>query len=154
VTRLLTVPQEDLHRCDAIDPDALSQLKEDEIRLMLEKGYHDGSKERAKARGISERAFQAIGLIRTISREQVSVLELLNMAKTLLKKVEALHASLPLVSEYKRFVEQLERNQTDRVLLANASLRMAAVADVLFDQKLISREALRQVKWVAARAGQ
>ena len=66
VNRLLNVPDEDLRKCDALDLEYLEKLQEEELRSMLQRGYAEGAKTRAKARGISERAYEVARIIRTV----------------------------------------------------------------------------------------
>ncbi len=152
VTRLLQVPEEDLRKCDSIDPEYLEKLQEDELRLMLQRGYAEGARARAKARGISERAFEVVRIIRNVSRERVSVEEMIKVTRQLLRIADEKDVHAPFEDDLNRYLVQLERGQRDRVLIANTSIRVAALADVLHDQGAISRDAMRHTKWVAAQA--
>ena len=152
VNRLLSVPDEDLRRCDGIDPDYLEKLQEDELRLMLHRGYAEGAKARAKARGISERAYEVSRIIRNVSRGRVSIEEMVKVTRQLLRIAEETSVNVPFDDELGRYIQQLERGQRDRALIANVSIRMAALADVLHDHGIISRDALKHSKWVAAQA--
>ena len=152
VDRLLSIPDEDLKKCDSLDPDYLEKLQEDELRLMLHRGYAEGAKARAKARGITERAYEVARIIRNVSRGRVTVDEMLKVTRQLLRIADETGTSVPFEEELEHFLQLLERGQRDRVLIANASIRMAALADVLHDQGIISRDALRHTKWVAAQA--
>lgn len=152
VNRLLSIPEEDLKKCDNLDPEYLEKLQEDELRLMLHRGYAEGAKTRAKARGITERAYEVARIIRNVSRGRVTVDEMLKVTRQLLRIAGETGTSVPFEEDLEHFLQLLERGQRDRVLIANASIRMAALADVLHDQGIISRDALRHTKWVAAQA--
>jgi len=91
-------------------------------------------------------------IIRNVSRGRVTVDEMLKVTRQLLRIADETGTSVPFEEELEHFLQLLERGQRDRVLIANASIRMAALADVLHDQGIISRDALRHTKWVAAQA--
>ncbi|MHB9026514.1 MAG: Hsp70 family protein [Armatimonadota bacterium] len=152
ISSMLSVPQEELDKCENLDPPALATLKEDEIRLMLDKGYLVGAKERVKARGLSENIFELTRLVRNLSRDTVSVTDLVDVTKTLLRAARKARLSTPLTTELKDLLEQLQKKQSNRVIIANVSIRAAALADVLHDQGVISELALRRVKGIAANA--
>ncbi|MHB9133997.1 MAG: Hsp70 family protein [Armatimonadota bacterium] len=152
VTQLLHVPEDDLRKCDGLDPDYLSKLQESEIQLMLEKGYEEAAKERILARGVSERVYEAVVLLRRFSVERISVDELIKTTGILLEIVARGSMDLRFQKDLQQFFEQLRIEPNNRFLIANVSVRMAALADVLHDQGLISRDALRQAKKVAAHA--
>jgi molecular chaperone DnaK len=152
VVRLLNVPEEELNKCDALDPEALSEMQEDEIRLVLDRGYAEGAKDRARARGISERVYEAVRLVRDVLRDRVSVNELLNMTRSLLTSAEGASVTSSLIKDLTNLSDELQRSPSNRIVIANVSVRMAALADVLHDQGLIPRETLRRAKWVAAQA--
>lgn len=152
VTRLLTIPEDDLKKCDSLDPRNVEKLKEEEIHLMLHRGYTEGAKARAKARGITERAFEVARVIRNVSRGRVTIDEMLKVIRQLLRIAAETNTSVPFEEELEHFLQLLERGQRDRVLIANVSIRMAVLADVLHDHGIISRDALRHTKWVAAQA--
>ena len=152
ITRLLAVPDEDMRKCDALDPRQFESLQEEEIRIMLSRGYNEGAKIRAQARGISGRVFDVCRIIRNVTRGRVSVEELLKVSKQTLRAAK--HARIPptVNAELVTFLAQLERNQKDRTLVANVSIRIAALADVLHDQSAITREAQMHIKNIAAQA--
>ena len=152
INRLLGVPDEDLKKCDALDPAYLEKLQEEELRLMLQRGFNDGAKARAKARGISERVIDVCRIVRNVSRGHVSVEELVKMTRQMLRIAQEGNVVFAPNEELARLVEQLDRNQKDRSLVANVSIRVAALGDVLADQGIISRDALRHTKNVAAQA--
>lgn len=152
VNRLLDVPEDELRKCDNLDPEYLEKLQEDEIRLMLHRGYSEGAKVRAKARGISERAFEVARIIRNVSRGRVTVDEMVKVTRQLLRISLETGVTVPFEEDLEHYLVQLERGQRDHVLIANASIRIAALADVLHDHGIISREAMRHTKWVAAQA--
>jgi molecular chaperone DnaK (HSP70) len=152
VSSMLSVPQEELAKLENLDPAAMSILKEDEIRLILEKGYQAGARDRVKARGLSENIFELTRLVRSLSRDSVSVTDLVDVTKTLLRAARKAHLSTPLTTELKDLLEQLQKKQSNRVIIANVSIRAAALADVLHDQGVISELALRRVKSIAAKA--
>jgi len=152
VNRLLSIPEEDLKKCDNLDPEYLEKLQEDELRLMLHRGYAEGAKVRAKARGITERAYEVARIIRNVSRGRVTIDEMLKVTRQLLRIAGETGTGVPFEEDLEHFLQLLERGQRDRALIANASIRMAALADVLHDQGIISRDALRHTKWVAAQA--
>jgi len=148
--RVLAVPEEELKRCDSLDPDYLSRLQDEEIRLILSRGYTEGAKDRAKARGVSERAYEVTRLIRSISGGRVTVETLLMVTKNMLDIARSKRITIPFVEELNSFSDQLSKDQHNRVLIANVSVRTAALADVLHDQGMINRDALKHAKWVAA----
>ncbi len=148
--RVLQVPEEDLKRCDALDPDYLSQLQDDDLRVILQKGYSDGAKERARVRGVSDRAFEVTRLIRSISGGRVSVETLLIVTKNMLDVARMKRLTVAFLEELTEFTDQLSKDQHNRVLMANVSVRTAALADVLHDKGMINRDALKHAKWVAA----
>jgi len=151
VNRLLNIPEDDLKKCDSL-VESMVKLREDDIRLMLHRGYTEGAKALAKERGITERAFEVARVIRNVSRGRVTVDEMLKVNRQLLRIAAEAGAVVSFEDELEHFLRQLESGQRDRVLVANVSIRMAALADVLHDQGIISREALRHAKWIAAQA--
>lgn len=148
--RVLLVPEDDLKRCDSLDPEYLARLQDDEIKHILQRGYTEGARERAKARGISERAFEVTRLIRSLSGGRVSVDTLLMVTKNLTDIARGKRLTVPFLEELYQFTDQLTKDQHNRVLIANVSIRTAALADVLHDQGMINRDALKHAKWVAA----
>ena len=152
IDRLLSVPDEELRKCDALDLRHIEKLQEDELRQMLQRGYDEGSKARAQARGISPRVFDVCRIIRNITRGRVTVEELIKVSKQSLRAAK--HARIPSTAndELVRYLQELERNQKDRTLVANVAIRIAALADVLLDRGAISREAQLHIKNVAAQA--
>jgi len=152
VNRLLGIPEDDLKKCAELDTDTWQKLGEDDIRLMLHRGYTEGAKALAKARGISERAFEVARLIRNVSRGRVSIDEMMKVNRQLLRVAAEAGAVVPFGDELEQFLQMLEGGQRDRVLIANVSIRMAALEDILHDHGIISRDALRHTKWIAAQA--
>jgi molecular chaperone DnaK len=151
VNRLLTVPADDLSKCEQIRPEQMDDLSEGDLKQMLEKGYDEGAKERARARGLSEQVYETVRLVRTVSQDRIPVNELVNTTRSMVQTAQSASVPQSLLTELSSLSEQLHRNPSNRVVMANVSVRMAALADVLFDQGLISREALRRAKRIAAR---
>ncbi len=118
--------------------------------MILHKGYSDGAKERARVRGVSERAFEVTRLIRSISGGRVSVETLLIVTKNMLDVARMKRLSVAFLEELTEYSDQLSKDQHNRVLMANVSVRTAALADVLHDKGMINRDALKHAKWVAA----
>lgn len=152
IDKIMKLPNDELVKCDNIDPIYLAKLKEDEIKVLLEKGYNLGLKDRLRARSISEQVYEATSLIRSVSGEKVSVQELVALANQLLTKAEMENLGIGMIEELKSMVSQLEHRPGNRSLIANVSVRAAALADVMHDQGYIQRDMLRRAKWIAARA--
>ena len=58
--------------------------------------------------------------------------------------------SVPFIDELTDYSDQLSKDLHNRILIANVSIRTAALADVLHDKGMINRDALKHAKWVAA----
>ena len=104
------MPEEDLKRCDALDPDYLSQLQDDDLRIILQKGYSEGAKERARVRGISDRAFEVTRLIRSISGGRVSVETLLIVTKNMLDVARMKRLTVAFIDELADYSDQLSKD--------------------------------------------
>jgi len=151
VNRLLTVTPDDLSKCELLRPDQMDDLREEDLRVMLEKGYDEGAKERARTRGLTDQVYETVRLVRTVSQDRIPVNELVNTSRSMIQTATNANVPPSLITELTTMSDQLHRNPSNRVMMANVSVRMAALADVLYDQGLISREAQRRAKRIAAR---
>ncbi|MHB0936708.1 MAG: Hsp70 family protein [Armatimonadota bacterium] len=149
--KTLAVPPLDLEKCDALDLQYASNLLDSELKMMLDKGFVEGAREAMKVRGLSEKVFNAVRVIRGLNQEKTTVVDLQNMVKTLLRIAENAEITNPLIAELKHLSEELSRHPSNRVMVANVAVRAAALADVLQDLGYISRDAMQRAKFVVAK---
>ncbi len=150
VAKVMAVPAEELARADALDLRTAAVLQPAEMQLMLEQGFIDGAAACLRTRGISERIYSTARTVRSVLQERVSVTELVNAARILLQVCAKARLETKLAAELEKLLTELTRHPHNAVVLANVSVRAAALADVLHDKGFISRDALARTKSVAA----
>ena len=151
VNKLMTIPAPELARCESLDPQYAGNLLDSELKLILERGFSDGAREVAKARGVSENVFALARIIRAVLQEKTTVVDLQGVARSLLNIAMAAAVTSPLIAELQRMSGELARNPANRVMLANVAVRVSVLADVLYDQGFISRDGTQRIKSVVAK---
>jgi len=151
VDKIVNIPAAELSKCEMLDVAYASNLLDTEMKMMLDKGFVEGTRECFKGRGLSEAVFNAVRICRSVTQEKASVNDLQHVVATLLRIADKAKFDSPLVGDLQRLLGDLSRTPSSSVVLANISVRAAALADVLHDQGYISRPAMQKAKSVVAK---
>jgi len=143
----LSIPEFDLKKCDDIDIDKESHLTETDIDLALNKGYFEMRNKVVMERDLlSERAEEVLGNILPFLIHPASTKELINEAKKLLNSGRNCTPCKPYCQQLTEWLHQLELTPGDSAIASATVTSLGALADCLYNQKVISEEEFSQVK--------
>lgn len=151
INDMLYITEEDLRKCETIQvTDTLFELTEEEIKVALEKGYHDARDENwAPSRGVPKRAIEVLRNIPWGPGESVPVDILISVAEGLLSTGRQ-HATCskfaqPLDKWLNKFKEDTN-NPAIGCMVANC---LGALADCLYNSGLIDKQTFNVAKNIA-----
>jgi len=148
----LWVPEPSILKCEAIEPDKESHLTEEEIQIALKEGAHSMRKQVVGTRGLASlRSIEVTELVLQILWTPTSVEELVVEAKRLLSAGQGCAACSPFCQQLTQWLEQLDRSQEDPAVASAAATSLGALADCLYNHKIIGEEEFARLQNVVGR---
>jgi molecular chaperone DnaK (HSP70) len=145
VDEVLNLSEFDLKMCEAIDPDKESTLSEAEIKVALKEGYFGMRRQLAAARGLPSRAIEVLEIIFSIWRP-ANAEELIAEAKKFLTAGQSCATCSQFHGQLTQWLRQFELNPKAPAVAAATVTSLGALADCLYNQRLISEVEFHQIK--------
>jgi len=142
-SELLNVSEADLKKCDAINIEQEARLPDDEISKVMEEGYFERRPKVAIDRGLmSSQAVEVLHKILPLVIDQTptSAKDLIEESNTLLGTSRNCSSCMQFWQQLSDWTRKLELDPSDQATASATTTALGALADCVYNQKLISEE--------------
>jgi molecular chaperone DnaK (HSP70) len=152
VDEWLYVPDSELAKCQAINPDTQCRLTDSDIELALATGRIEMRNHLLKERGLlSDKLMEVINKLFWVIFSPVDIRELIFEVR----RLQDLSQNCPACSSFRQqlndWFDRLEPDYTSTSFAAAVATSLAALADCLYDQQVISKEDFHKIQNVCWR---